>query len=177
MKEILNFDSVEEIFSIANAGVLNNDLNHIVEETQQIAIEAEEILDIQDQDLLSQNLQKESNHPLSESEDDAEENSIIQQLKERRKQLEQDLLNASPSTPHISARKAKKDEKKEKLNELREQVVPGATPLVIDTNCFIGELANVKKVIESAKWQVIIPLVGKLLFYIVLLLTPPILTI
>lgn len=165
MKEVFEFDSVEETFSIVHSGVIDDDLDSITIEAQQLTIE-QESRNAQDETVQAPLLQRESNHPVSESEDDAEENSIIKQLKERRKQLEQDLLKASPSTSTIYPRKAKKDEKKEKLNELREQVVPGATPLVIDTNCFIGELANVKKVIECAKWQVIIPLVGKLsLFY------------
>ncbi|CAO3657905.1 unnamed protein product [Umbelopsis ramanniana] len=158
MKEVFEFDSVEETFSIVHSGVIDDDLDSITIEAQQLTIE-QESRNAQDETVQAPLLQRESNHPVSESEDDAEENSIIKQLKERRKQLEQDLLKASPSTSTIYPRKAKKDEKKEKLNELREQVVPGATPLVIDTNCFIGELANVKKVIECAKWQVIIPLV------------------
>ncbi|KAG2181784.1 hypothetical protein INT44_008599 [Umbelopsis vinacea] len=158
MKEVFEFDSVEEIFSIVHSSVIDDDLNTATKQTGQLTIE-QEARNTQDETNQAPILQQESNHPLSESEDDAEENSIIRQLKERRKQLEQDLLKASPSIPNIYPRKAKKDEKKEKMNELREQVVPGATPLVIDTNCFIGELANVKKVIQCAKWQIIIPLV------------------
>jgi hypothetical protein len=168
MKEVFEFDSVEEIFSIVDSGVIDDDLNPVTRQTRQLTIE-QETQTSQDVAVQAPILQQESNHPLSESEDDAEENSIIQQLKERRKQLEQDLLKASPSTRNKSPRKPKKDEKKEKFNELREQVVPGATPLVIDTNCFIGELANVKKVIQCAKWQIIIPLVGALSFYILIL--------
>lgn len=169
MKDVFEFDSVEETFSIVHSGVIDDEIDSLTREAHQLTIEQESRY-AQDETVQASNLQREFDNPVSESEDDAEDNSIIKQLKERRKQLEQDLLKAIPSTPNIYPRKAKKDEKKEKLNELREQVVPGATPLVIDTNCFIGELANVKKVIECAKWQIIIPLVGTLSFSIPVLL-------
>lgn len=165
MSDLLRFDTVEEIFSIAQNTVLDNDVDLVNTKTSNLALDAKLYLESQDSDDQPRELQQQTvADSFSEGEDDAEENSIIQQLKTRRMQLEQDLLKASPHSPHPNIRKARKDEKQERINELREQVVPGITPLVIDTNCFIGDLSNVKKVIQCAKWQIIIPLVGKCTF-------------
>ena len=165
MSDLLRFDTVEEIFSIAQNTVLDNDMDLVNTKTSNVALDAKLYLEPQDSDDQPTDLQQQTvADSFSEGEDDAEGNSIIQQLKTRRMQLEQDLLKASPHSPHTNIRRARKDEKQERINELREQVVPGITPLVIDTNCFIGDLSNVKKVIHCAKWQIIIPLVGKCIF-------------
>jgi hypothetical protein len=165
MSDLLRFDTVEEIFSIAQNTVLDNDMDLVNTKTSNVALDAKLYLEPQDSDDQPTDLQQQTvADSFSEGEDDAEGNSIIQQLKTRRMQLEQDLLKASPHSPHSNIRRARKDEKQERINELREQVVPGITPLVIDTNCFIGDLSNVKKVIQCAKWQIIIPLVGKCIF-------------
>lgn len=162
MSDLLSFDTVEEVFSILEISRPIDEMERVISRTNDIALESSQRLEEQDNEHPSSGLALDADAE-DDAEDDAEENSIIQQLKARRKQLEQDLLKAKPPSAHQKIRKARKDEKLERMNELREQVVSGTTPLVVDTNCFIGDLANVKTIIQCAKWQIIIPLVGKLI--------------
>jgi len=158
MSDLLSFDTVEEVFSILEISRPVDEMERVISRTNDIALESSQRLEEQDNEHPSSGLALDADAE-DDAEDDAEENSIIQQLKARRKQLEQDLLKAKPPSAHQKIRKARKDEKLERMNELREQVVSGTTPLVVDTNCFIGDLANVKTIIQCAKWQIIIPLV------------------
>jgi hypothetical protein len=163
MPDIFCFDTVEEIFYLTRHAV-DKEMENIKSKTYTISLEGETPLNAESTTEKETNLQAPEavvGH-ISESEEEAEENSIIQQLKARRKQLEQDLLSASSSSPQQNSRKSRREEKLEKINELKEQVVPGLTHLVIDTNCFIGDLSNIKKLVKSGKWQIVVPLVGEL---------------
>ncbi|KAJ2958641.1 hypothetical protein NQZ79_g5832 [Umbelopsis isabellina] len=160
MSDIFCFDTVEEKFYLSHH-TADKEIENMTSKTGTIILEDEKPL------IPEVITERETNMEasgavvghISESEEEAEENSIIQQLKARRTQLEQDLLSASSSTPQQNTRKSRREEKLEKINELKEQVVPGLTHLVIDTNCFIGDLANIKKLVKSGKWQIVVPLV------------------
>ncbi|CAG8794323.1 9341_t:CDS:2, partial [Cetraspora pellucida] len=39
------------------------------------------------------------------------------------------------------------------------RIAAGYTTIVIDTNCLIGDLNMVKKIIQSDNWMVVVPLV------------------
>lgn len=160
MPDILCFDTVEETFYLSHHAA-DKELENMTAKTETISLEDEKPL--KSESMTESEPYLEASEPvvghLSESEEEAEENSIIQQLKARRKQLEQDLISANSSTPQQNAQKSRKEEKLQKINELKEQVVPGLTHLVIDTNCFIGDLANIKKLVKSGKWQIVVPLV------------------
>lgn len=40
-------------------------------------------------------------------------------------------------------------------------VAPENITIIVDTNCLIGDLEIVKKIIQSEKWVVIVPSIGK----------------
>ncbi|KAG2185018.1 hypothetical protein INT43_000931 [Umbelopsis isabellina] len=160
MPDIFCFDTVEETFYLSHH-TADKELENMISKTGTTILEDEKPLNSESMTERETNLETSGavvGH-ISESEEEAEENSIIQQLKARRKQLEQDLLKASSSTPQQNVQKTRREEKLQKINELKEQVVPGLTHLVIDTNCFIGDLANIKKLVKSGKWQIVVPLV------------------
>jgi hypothetical protein len=52
-------------------------------------------------------------------------------------------------------------EREARLNRIREKVIPGQTVLVLDTNCFIGHIDAIRRLIQGGSWSIVIPLVGK----------------
>ncbi|KAF7727303.1 hypothetical protein EC973_007819 [Apophysomyces ossiformis] len=93
--------------------------------------------------------------------DDEDENDdMLTQLKKRREQLQLMLTSAAKDhTRDYHKMPNRMREREARLNYLRDRVVPGKTVLVLDTNCFIGHLDHVKRLIASAKWLIVVPLV------------------
>ncbi|KAL0091817.1 hypothetical protein J3Q64DRAFT_1875252 [Phycomyces blakesleeanus] len=94
--------------------------------------------------------------PLDEDDDDP----IVTQLKKRREQL-QTLLVAANEQKRYGYRKlpTQVKEREARMNHLRENVIPGKTVLILDTNCFIGHLENIKNLFAANKWLIVVPLV------------------
>ncbi|KAI9023877.1 hypothetical protein CLU79DRAFT_718634 [Phycomyces nitens] len=94
--------------------------------------------------------------PLDEDEDDP----IVTQLKKRREQL-QTMLVAANEQKRYGYRKlpTQVKEREARMNHLREHVIPGKTVLILDTNCFIGHLENIKNLFAANKWLIVVPLV------------------
>ncbi|CAG8796276.1 28038_t:CDS:2 [Gigaspora margarita] len=96
-----------------------------------------------------------------ESEDEG-----IMELKSRRQELG-NLLAATresfrgPSVQKFSSKNSKKNtpHATKKVSTLPSRIVAGYTTIVIDTNCLVGDLNMVKKIIQSDNWVVVIPLV------------------
>lgn len=59
-----------------------------------------------------------------------------------------------------SAKKLKKVKRTASGKNFLNRIVPGYTSIIVDTNCLIGDLEIVKKVIQSEKWVVIVPSIG-----------------
>jgi hypothetical protein len=59
-----------------------------------------------------------------------------------------------------SAKKSKKVKRTASGKNFLNRIVPGYTTIIVDTNCLIGDLDIVKKVIQSEKWVVIVPSIG-----------------
>ncbi|CAG8469319.1 7825_t:CDS:2, partial [Scutellospora calospora] len=97
----------------------------------------------------------------SESDDEG-----IMELKSRRQELES-LLAAtrgsfrSPSAQKLSSKSSKKNTPHTAKKEIPSlsRIVAGYTTVVIDTNCLVGDLNMVKKIIQSDNWVVVVPLV------------------
>lgn len=102
---------------------------------------------------------------LAKETDDLEEqegDDIVTQLKKRREQLQTMLTVTSQEERGHEYKRSygRAKEREARLKSLRERVIPSETILVLDTNCFIGQLELVKRLIESDKWSIVIPLVG-----------------
>ena len=85
-------------------------------------------------------------------------------MQSRRQELEA-LLSASRN--NIRSSKTKSPAKKSKVkrtasekNALR-KVIPKCTTIIVDTNCLIGDLEVAKRIIQSEKWAIIVPSIGK----------------
>ncbi|CAG8448192.1 1651_t:CDS:2 [Dentiscutata heterogama] len=96
-----------------------------------------------------------------ESEDEG-----IMELKSRRQELENLLATTresfrGPSVQKFSSKNSRKytPHAMKKVSALPSRVVAGYTTIVIDTNCLVGDLNMVKKIIQSNNWVVVIPLV------------------
>lgn len=99
----------------------------------------------------------------SETEFDDQQNEgddIMTQLKKRREQL-QSIVASAEQEERFGYRRlpARAKEREIRLNYLRECIISGKTILVLDTNCFIGHIDHVQKLLQSKKWSVIVPLV------------------
>lgn len=90
--------------------------------------------------------------------DEEEEDDIMTQLKKRREQL-QSMVTADIESNYYRRLPARAKERENRLNYLRERILPDKTVLVLDTNCFIGHLEHIRKLIASEKWSIIVPLV------------------
>ncbi|KAG2210352.1 hypothetical protein INT47_003337 [Mucor saturninus] len=163
LDDILYYDPVEEIFTVSKtveerAFALDQEFNlsqskdqhteNLYDEEQVVATIAE----MDDDVLLS-----------SETECFDEKNEgddIMTQLKKRREQL-QSIVASAEKEERFGYRRlpARAKEREARLNYLRECIIPGKTILVLDTNCFIGHIDHVQKLLESKKWTIIVPLV------------------
>lgn len=159
MNDILYYDPVEEVFTVSKSvqervNLLDGDRN--MTDTQQ-QVEEEEvqttIAEMDDDVLLSNE---------TEYFDDEQGDDIMTQLKKRREQL-QSIVASAEQEARVGFRRlpARAKEREVRLNYLRERIIPGKTILVLDTNCFIGHLDLIRKLLECKKWSIIVPLVGK----------------
>jgi hypothetical protein len=91
-----------------------------------------------------------------------EGDDIMTQLKKRREQL-QSIVATAEAEERFGYRRlpARAKEREARLNYLRKCIIPGKTILVLDTNCFIGHIDHVKKLLQAQAWSIIVPLVGK----------------
>lgn len=164
------YDPVEEIFTISKsveerAVALANEVANSTQKLDQIA------------DHLYDEIQEDSSligtTTIAEMDDDVllsnetgfdeqnEGDDFMTQLKKRREQL-QSIVVSSEAEERFGYRRlpARAKEREARLNYLRECIIPGKTILVLDTNCFIGHLDLVKKLLKCQKWSIIVPLVG-----------------
>lgn len=93
------------------------------------------------------------------NEEEEEEDDIMTQLKKRREQLQLMVASEARGTGQRRCLPVRVKEREARLNYLRERILPNKTVLVLDTNCFIGHLDHIKKLMESEKWTIIVPLV------------------
>ncbi|CAH1763876.1 9022_t:CDS:2 [Entrophospora sp. SA101] len=96
---------------------------------------------------------EEVNNKLSDEGDDE-----IKELKTRRQELENMLATKYKGTLNNSQQQKSTTQKKT-ASSLLSKIVPGFTTLVVDTNCLVGDLNLVKKIIQSDNWTVVVPLV------------------
>ncbi|KAI8387366.1 hypothetical protein BD560DRAFT_382241 [Blakeslea trispora] len=97
---------------------------------------------------------------LDDDDQDNDDDDIMTQLKKRREQLQAIVTTAEVEEQYGFRRlPGRIKEREARLNYLRECIIPGKTILVLDTNCFIGHIDHVRKLLQSQKWPVIVPLV------------------
>ncbi|KAG2235519.1 hypothetical protein INT48_003082 [Thamnidium elegans] len=161
LDDILYYDPVEEIFTVfkqveERATALDHEIN--LNQTKQDVDDylydepVTTIAEMDDDVLLS-----------SETEcfdEKSEGDDIMTQLKKRREQL-QSIVASAEQEERFGYRRlpARAKEREARLNHLRQCIIPGKTILVLDTNCFIGHIDHVRKLLESKKWTIIVPLV------------------
>lgn len=172
MEDILFYDQVEEIFTISKtaedrafaldkvtkASELNSEQqqqsssDHLSEGEELIV--GTTIAEMDDDVLLS------CETDLDEQKNEGDD--IMTQLKKRREQL-QSIVATAEAEERFGYRRlpGRAKEREARLNYLRECIIPGKTILVLDTNCFIGHIDHVKKLLQAQKWSIIVPLVGK----------------
>ncbi|RCH87414.1 hypothetical protein CU098_006626, partial [Rhizopus stolonifer] len=157
---ILYYDPVEEMFTVSRS--IEERMSELeIEETKAASMPLEEeqkeipmvtIEEMDDDVLLS------SETELDDTQDG--DDDIMTQLKKRREQLQSIVATAEAEERHGFRRlPGRAKEREARLNYLRECIIPGKTILVLDTNCFIGHIDHVKKLLQSQKWSVIVPLV------------------
>ncbi|CAO3597155.1 unnamed protein product [Absidia cylindrospora] len=97
--------------------------------------------------------------------DDDDDDDMMGQLKKRRQHLQSMLATMTEEKRHaatygyqkLTMRRGK--EREVRLNRIREKVIPGQTVLVLDTNCFIGHMDAIRRLIQGGAWPIVIPLV------------------
>ncbi|CAG8506364.1 8390_t:CDS:2 [Paraglomus occultum] len=82
-------------------------------------------------------------------------------LSEKRRLELEALLAATRnnSSGKVASNSRLRRQKSSRKNATTSRIRPGITCLVIDTNCFIGDLRMMKEIIQCEKWTVIVPLV------------------
>ncbi|KAI7884544.1 hypothetical protein K492DRAFT_142709 [Lichtheimia hyalospora FSU 10163] len=95
----------------------------------------------------------------NDSVDEDGDDDMLTQLKKRREQLQAMLTTTSGINTNHRRALGRLKEREARLNRLRERVIPGQTVIVLDTNCFIGHIDHVQRLIQSNKWSIVIPLV------------------
>ncbi|CEP10721.1 hypothetical protein [Parasitella parasitica] len=170
LDNILCYDPVEEMFAISKsveerAVAVANEVIINTEKPENCADEA--CNDIQDNDSLigtTTTITEMDDDILLSSEANFDEHNegddFMTQLKKRREQL-QSIVVSCEAEERFGFRRipARVKEREARLDYLRNCIVPGKTILVLDTNCFIGHLDLVKKLVNGQKWSIIIPLV------------------
>ncbi|KAI8391194.1 uncharacterized protein BYT42DRAFT_641709 [Radiomyces spectabilis] len=179
MKDVVCFDPVEETFFIAeyaaSMGFLDDDgpteheLLHKVGSLQVDDVDdmdEEEFDHHSDDDAVVATLAEMddavllSNETDSLDEEDDADTDMLSQLKKRRDQLQQMMVSVTDEQ-RFGYRKlpTRVKEREARLKRLEEKLIPEYTTLVLDTNCFIGHLNHVKKLMASHTWIIVIPLV------------------
>ncbi|KAI9274920.1 hypothetical protein EDC94DRAFT_509841 [Helicostylum pulchrum] len=161
LDDILYYDPVEEIFTVSKqveerATALDHEINlNQAKQDVDDYLYDEPVTTIaeMDDDVL---LSSETEYFDEKSEGD----DIMTQLKKRREQL-QSIVASAEQEERFGYRRlpARAKEREVRLNHLRQCIIPGKTILVLDTNCFIGHIDHVRKLLESKKWTIIVPLV------------------
>ncbi|GBC10647.1 hypothetical protein RclHR1_00980024 [Rhizophagus clarus] len=151
----LNFDAERDSFAVSsdlNANAESDEIKEIVQQTVELSIENDE----DDVFLPTEPAFEEVDEEYSE-----DNNEGIMELKSRRQELEALLAtsrnNLHSSKTKSSAKKFKKVKRTASGKNVLNKIVPGYTTIIVDTNCLIGDLEIVKKVIRSEKWVVIVP--------------------
>ncbi|KAG0178760.1 hypothetical protein DFQ28_003803 [Apophysomyces sp. BC1034] len=163
MKGLIYYDPVQETFSVAKDVQENMSQFNTTEDDS--AHETENLDDLEDKSNLAATLLEMDDAVLLSNDTDAvdeeeEGDDMLTQLKKRREQLQLMLTAAAKENPHgYRQLPSRMKEREARLNYLRDRVVPGQTVLVLDTNCFIGHLDHIKRLIASAKWLIVVPLV------------------
>lgn len=124
---------------------------------------------LDDDDLDKQMDNVEANHHDNEDgiDADSDDDDMVGQLKKRRQHLQSMLATMTQEKKHADTYGYQKlymtrgKEREARLNRIREKVIPGQTVLVLDTNCFIGHIDAIRKLIQGGSWSIVIPLVGK----------------
>ncbi|CAG8504968.1 12765_t:CDS:2 [Funneliformis caledonium] len=152
-----DFDIKEESFTASselNKNMESDEVNDIVHQTLELSIEED------DNAIL-----KTTESTFEEYSEDDDEG--IMELKSRRQELET-LLAVSRNDVHNyktarfsskKSRKVKRTASEKKESSVLCRVAPGYTTIVVDTNYLIGDLEMVKKLIQSEKWIIVVPLV------------------
>ncbi|RIA85715.1 hypothetical protein C1645_781251 [Glomus cerebriforme] len=148
-----DFDVKRNSFTVSSDLITNlesDEINDIVQKTVELFVEDDE------NDVLNY-----TEPNFEEVEFEEHNNEGIMELKSRRQELEA-LLAASRNNIHSSkakspAKKAKKVKRTASEKNIFYRIVPGYTTIIVDTNCLIGDLEIVKKIIQSEKWIVIVP--------------------
>ncbi|OBZ88134.1 hypothetical protein A0J61_03812 [Choanephora cucurbitarum] len=169
---ILYYDPVEEIFTesksieekmaaleLASVSVPLEQNTHVLLEDDEehdtiVSMGCTTIEEMDDDVLLSNQVE------LDDDDQENDDDDIMTQLKKRREQL-QAIVTTAEAEQHYGFRRlpSRVKEREARLNYLRECIIPGKTILVLDTNCFIGHIDHVKKLLQSQTWSVIVPLV------------------
>lgn len=164
------YDPVEEIFTISKsvekrAVALANEVANSTQKLDQIADNLYDEIQEDNSLIGTTTIAEMDDDVLLSSETGFDEQNegddFMTQLKKRREQL-QSIVVSSEAEERFGYRRlpARAKEREARLNYLRECIIPGKTILVLDTNCFIGHLDLVKKLLKCQKWSIIVPLVG-----------------
>lgn len=164
------YDPVEEIFTISKsveerAVALANEVANSTHKLDQVADNLYDEIQEDNSLIGTTTIAEMDDDVLLSSETGFDEQNegddFMTQLKKRREQL-QSIVVSSEAEERFGYRRlpARAKEREARLNYLRECIIPGKTILVLDTNCFIGHLDLVKKLLKCQKWSIIVPLVG-----------------
>ncbi|KAI9247843.1 hypothetical protein BY458DRAFT_590769 [Sporodiniella umbellata] len=164
LKTTLCFDPVDQIFCLSPS-VKDRILEQIEKETEK-EVDSYKVDDTGEDEEEAQEIPA----IIAEMDDDVllstervdlneEEDDIVAQLKKRKEQLQSMVAIGTQELSQRRRLPVRVKEKEARLDYLRGCVLPDKTVLVLDTNCFIGHLDRVKKLISSEKWTIIVPLV------------------
>lgn len=169
MSHVFCYDPVLEMF-VVNKGLEDEidthqpDNDHVQSPISNVSQEMED--DISKESQLVPTIEAMDDAVLFSNENDSVDedgdDDMLTQLKKRREQLQAMLTTTSGTTTNHPRALGRLKEREARLNRLRERVIPGQTVIVLDTNCFIGHIDHVQRLIQSNKWSIVIPLVGKL---------------
>lgn len=164
MKDILSYDPVDQIFLVPSS--VKDRILERVHKEQENGSDKDRVESLYDdeevQEVPTMIAEMDDDVLLStetDLNDDEGEDDIMTQLKKRREQLQSMVASEAEGMGYRRQLPARVKEREARLNYLRERILPDKTVLVLDTNCFIGHLEHVKKLIESEKWSIIVPLV------------------
>ncbi|CAG8495753.1 7783_t:CDS:2 [Ambispora leptoticha] len=106
---------------------------------------------------------EEVEHVIQKELSDQEEDENIKELKARRASLEMKTAalidsRVTPKKSHLNEKKTEITPMKKKSPKPASKILPGYTTLIVDTNCLVGDLHAVKRIIKSEKWNVVVPM-------------------
>jgi rRNA-processing protein FCF1 len=165
LDDILYYDPVEEIFTLSKSveeRMFELEKEHETETTKPMEEDDDE--EEEESDIIMTSIAEMDDDVLLSSETEIDEpnegDDIMTQLKKRREQLQSIVASAEAEERYGYRRLPNRVKEREaRLNYLRERIIPGKTILVLDTNCFIGHIDYVQKLLNAQKWSIIVPLV------------------